>query len=552
MMTDQELEDDPRTVVGRAALVALLQLVLPLAVVTALAALLDDQFVPGVPFEGIRIGIVVLALAIAWGAPGLRRPSVQDWLWRRRRLLMGLLVSLATFGIAIVADDVGAVAVAGMLLLSFAAAQWFPREESRRWVVVMVAAIGGGLAVAGATPADVLLAVVAFVFVAAIAGERTRMHVEAIHERRRAAEEDAQGHNLLATITALTDLDERAVLEELVAAVARMGHVRVEATLGEVVVTHAVSSDTRRLGEQETWSLGLHAHRPGSLVVTAAAGSPVGASAVGQLVAVARATLRNAERFEEHRGSIRRLTALDVARNDFVSSVSHELRTPLTVVKGLGHTLASGMVPIGSPEGRRLLARIDANAIRLETMVESLLNVGTVHRRGLDIAPILVDLGAHVAATLDRLSPLADDHDLVVQTDPDCHVVADPGLLDHVLENLLANACKYTPVGSRVQVTVRRHDDTVQVGMADDGPGIDPRELPRLTERFFRGGAENTRDTSGLGLGLSLVSEILEAHDSRLEVSSAKGAGSRFVFALQAVGPETFDAAGAGERGDPE
>jgi signal transduction histidine kinase len=111
-------------------------------------------------------------------------------------------------------------------------------------------------------------------------------------------------------------------------------------------------------------------------------------------------------------------------------------------------------------------------------------------------------------------------------------VQADPMLLDRVVENLLANAAKHTPPGTRVILSVRARGGDAVVSITDDGPGIPANELKRVGDRFYRGMNTATFRIRGLGLGLALVSEILDIHGSRLEVESEVGRGSLFRFRL--------------------
>jgi DNA-directed RNA polymerase specialized sigma24 family protein/anti-sigma regulatory factor (Ser/Thr protein kinase) len=109
---------------------------------------------------------------------------------------------------------------------------------------------------------------------------------------------------------------------------------------------------------------------------------------------------------------------------------------------------------------------------------------------------------------------------------------ADPILFERIVENLVSNAAKHTPPGTRIEVSAVRHGVDALVAVSDDGPGIPREELEHLGERFFRGGDPLTRPIRGTGLGLSFVKEILKLHDQELEVWSEEGVGSRFCFRL--------------------
>jgi signal transduction histidine kinase len=203
------------------------------------------------------------------------------------------------------------------------------------------------------------------------------------------------------------------------------------------------------------------------------------------------------------------------------------------VIKGLGQTLTGGRVPIRSAAGHQLIGRLAANAERLGRMVSNLLDMSRLYQEGIrvDLRPVrLTDV---VRAVVERLETLSSHHELQSSLEGDPTVLADAALLEHVLENLISNAVKHTPPGTPVLVELLVRDDVATVKVIDEGPGIPTAELPRLTERFFRGGDPMTRETSGLGLGLALVADILLAHGTRLNVESGEGQGSEFSFSLE-------------------
>lgn len=111
-------------------------------------------------------------------------------------------------------------------------------------------------------------------------------------------------------------------------------------------------------------------------------------------------------------------------------------------------------------------------------------------------------------------------------------VIADPMLLDRVVENLLSNAGKHTPEGTAVVLSASAGTTLAEVAVTDTGPGIEERDLGNLGERFYRGGDPSARRTKGIGLGLAFVREILRLHESELAIESHVGSGSRFSFRL--------------------
>lgn len=227
-----------------------------------------------------------------------------------------------------------------------------------------------------------------------------------------------------------------------------------------------------------------------------------------------------------------RLTELDRLKDDFVSTASHELRTPLTVILGFTQTMNLHWDRLGEEQRRELGARIEARARGLASIVDTMLDTARI-RRGTLVADVgRVMVGSAVSASIDRSQPLLTGHELTVGGDLDIDVTADSRLLERVLDNLLANAARHTPAGTRVQVVVEHEADEVVLRVADDGPGIAPEEVARLGEAFYRAGDEDRRAREGVGLGLALAKEVLEAHGSELEICSEVGVGTTFSFVL--------------------
>jgi RNA polymerase sigma factor (sigma-70 family) len=254
------------------------------------------------------------------------------------------------------------------------------------------------------------------------------------------------------------------------------------------------------------------------------------------LTTQATVALANARRFERQRRSMDRIAELDRMKNDFLSNISHELRTPLTVIAGVGRTLEDSSDILSEEERRDLLARSNANAATLDSMLTELLDFGRLEAGHLDIKPVDVALGELIDGVTDRLASLFQDQTVHLEVEEGLTATADPLLIERVVENLLTNAAKYTSSGSRVRISAASEGREAVVAVEDDGPGIAPDELCHIGERFFRGGHSNTRSTRGTGLGLALVSEILDLHGTYLEVESKLGIGSRFSFRLPRVG----------------
>jgi signal transduction histidine kinase/DNA-directed RNA polymerase specialized sigma24 family protein len=282
--------------------------------------------------------------------------------------------------------------------------------------------------------------------------------------------------------------------------------------------------------------------------------SPQDIEVFQMLTTQATVALENARRFERQRRSMERIAELDRMKSDFLSNISHELRTPLTVITGVGRTLEQSSNILSEEERRDLLARSNANAATLDSMLTGLLDFGRLEAGHLDVKPADITLRELFDGITDRLASLFGDHTVHLHVEEGLTATADPLLIERVVENLLTNAAKYAPPGSRVRISAISDGQEAIIAVEDDGPGIPPEELSHIGERFFRGGHSNTRSTRGTGLGLALVSEILDLHGTYLVVESKLGIGSRFSFRLlrgcgaageRSIGGETVVSASA-------
>ena len=231
---------------------------------------------------------------------------------------------------------------------------------------------------------------------------------------------------------------------------------------------------------------------------------------------------------------ITRLKQLENVRKDFVANVSHELRTPLAVIKGYVETLLDEEPP--APDiARQFLETIQRHSRRLELLIDDLLNISALESQQakLDCAP--ASLRATAAAVVEELSQRARDKNIQVTLEIPADlpaVSADVQRLHEVFVNLLDNAIKYTPFGSRVQVTAASSNGFLKVCVADNGPGIAAEHLSRIFERFYRVDKARSRELGGTGLGLAIVKHIVQAHGGKVWVESELEHGSRFYFTL--------------------
>jgi two-component system phosphate regulon sensor histidine kinase PhoR len=234
---------------------------------------------------------------------------------------------------------------------------------------------------------------------------------------------------------------------------------------------------------------------------------------------------------------IERLERLESYRREFLGDVSHELRTPIFAVSGFAETLLDGALD-DERVRRRFIKKILSNAERLEALTRDLAQISKLEtgRLALDLRPFaLGPLAEETAEALDRVATDAGVTVAVRIPEGLPPVLADRERVRQVLTNLAENAVKYNEPGGRVEVVARALPGRshVRVGVVDDGIGIPPEALPRLTERFFRVDKSRSRDQGGTGLGLAIVKHILEAHGTRLSVESRPDYGSTFSFELE-------------------
>ena len=229
-----------------------------------------------------------------------------------------------------------------------------------------------------------------------------------------------------------------------------------------------------------------------------------------------------------------RLLELDRLKDEFVATASHELRTPLTSISGyLEMSLDPAEGPL-SPTTEGHLRIVQRNVGRLGVLVEQLLFLARADSHPLEIDKHDVDLAEILAEAAETARPAASTSsiDLVVEAEPAQRVLADRAQLLRIVENLVANAVKFTPDGGNVRLAARRDGDTAVLEVADSGVGIPTAEQPDLFNRFFRGTNAIESAIPGSGLGLAISQVIAEAHGSTIEVESTPGTGSTFRLAL--------------------
>jgi PAS domain S-box-containing protein len=236
------------------------------------------------------------------------------------------------------------------------------------------------------------------------------------------------------------------------------------------------------------------------------------------------ATVRDITRYRE----------ADTLKDIFISVVSHELKTPVSIIKGYAETLLR-------PEARRnpalmeeMLTAITDEADRLTQLMDDLLDASQLQAGGLPFNEAEeVDLQEIARRVIDRYAHQTSNHHLTMEFPEDFPIIqGDPQRLEQALDNLVANAIKYSPHGGEVRIQAEVKPAEVIIEVSDEGLGIPMDEQERIFERFYRVESPETRAVPGTGLGLYLTRAIIQAHGGRCWVQSTPNEGSTFYMVL--------------------
>jgi two-component system sensor histidine kinase KdpD len=223
------------------------------------------------------------------------------------------------------------------------------------------------------------------------------------------------------------------------------------------------------------------------------------------------------------------LEEVDLQRAALLRSVSHDLRTPLATIQAVTSSLREGTA-YDDDTRIELLDLVGEEAERLDRIVANLLSMSRIEAGALTPARDAVALDELIAASIRRLRRLLDLARLDVDIPDDLPLAdVDYSQLDQVVTNLLENAVRHTPEGTRIRVTARSKGDMIEVSVADDGPGVLPFESARLFEPFRRG-----ERSESSGVGLAICKAIVEAHGGRITVERSPGGGAVFTDTVPA------------------
>ncbi len=238
--------------------------------------------------------------------------------------------------------------------------------------------------------------------------------------------------------------------------------------------------------------------------------------------------------FNRTQSDIQNLKKLEQIRTEFLGNVSHELRTPIFSIQGYIETLLDGALE--DPRvNRAFLQKANNHTLNLNNLLNDLIDISMIESgqmkmsfRYFNIHELLKMLETEFKLETEKKNLVLSVH----SPNPKLDLYGDKQRLKQVLSNLVTNAIKYTETGS-IEIGVIEEGSCGLVYVKDTGLGIPEADISRIFERFYRIDRDRSREMGGTGLGLAIVKHIIEAHDSKIEVSSKLGLGSKFVFKLK-------------------
>jgi len=247
------------------------------------------------------------------------------------------------------------------------------------------------------------------------------------------------------------------------------------------------------------------------------------------------------QRTHELQVALNKLAELDKLKTNIIANISHELRTPLTHIKGYQELLLAGAMGDLSPEVSNTLITIRRSTERLERLIEDLINFSQMSKGDVALRLVEADLNKMVANVLKHSQPKAEEKKIILTAHlPDTPAVIrmDEEKISWVVLQLLDNAIKFTKPEGTVTVAIRQEPIGYRISIEDTGIGIPAERMDEIFEPFHQLDGSSTRRYGGTGLGLSLVKQIIEAHHSKISVTSEVGKYSRFEFTLPFVNIE--------------
>ncbi len=258
-------------------------------------------------------------------------------------------------------------------------------------------------------------------------------------------------------------------------------------------------------------------------------------SALTQLTAEAEERQQEVTRRKEAEESLRELNRM---KNEFISSVAHEINTPLTSILGYAELIQTAGDVFSAEKKSGFVDDIIENAENLVRIIDDLLDIARFEQGcGVELNKTAGSPEALIEKVVRRFSDQKDPHrfELELAKGDNLQTVFDPLRIRQVLENIISNAVKYSPADSTVTIRTRRDEARLCITVADQGAGMSEEQLARVFDKFYRGDMANT-GVRGLGLGMSIVKQIIEQHDGSIQIKSVPGRGTTVEVTLPRCG----------------
>ncbi|MFN7803272.1 MAG: ATP-binding protein [Planctomycetaceae bacterium] len=236
---------------------------------------------------------------------------------------------------------------------------------------------------------------------------------------------------------------------------------------------------------------------------------------------------------------ISQLRRLEEIRQEFVANASHELKTPLASIQACLETLVDGGAIDDHEVRDQFLKMMSEQSERMDHLIRDLLSLTRIENDEADLDLHPVDLGVLVAQSVGRQSQTAERKSIALRVEPPAEPIqplGDEESLEHILDNLIDNAVKYTDAGGQVIIRWRREGDGCLLEVQDSGIGIPQQHLDRIFERFYRVDRARSREVGGTGLGLSIVKHLVQNQGGDIRVASQMGKGTTFSVRLMTAG----------------
>lgn len=267
-----------------------------------------------------------------------------------------------------------------------------------------------------------------------------------------------------------------------------------------------------------------------------------GAGGRFEAIALLRDVTDRRDQADEMRRARKLAEEASTAKSHFLATIGHELRTPLNAIVGFSEMMATGVSGDLDPAHREYANLIHKSGTHLIEVVNMLLDMSRIEAGRFELQTEAFSPDALVDPCLEMVEPMARERGIRVVAQVPAHlpqIVADERACRQILINLLSNAVKFSHPNSIVTLAIKRHGQSLNISVSDNGIGMGNEEMDRIGEPFFQANAGLSRDYEGTGLGLSIVKGLVELHDGSLHATSEPGQGTVMTVLLPINGPET-------------